>query len=178
MNAEFTREAAATAAIFGGFAAGWFGWAQDDPPRGWRAPLVIGSILAILIAIAGGMLTWRHWSDGSAINSDTGPVFGIIVGIEVALAAVGALLLRRRDRDDLIPAWVALVVGVHLFPLAPLFQYPLLAVTAVLVTISALASVPVARSTSITVSAATGAAVGLVLLATSSLALVSAAAQA
>lgn len=51
MTAEFLRDAAATAAIFGFFASAWFGWAQrrDRPPRGGavvagqRPPLAVSS---------------------------------------------------------------------------------------------------------------------------------------
>ena len=34
VTAQFVRDAAMTAAIFGFFSAGWCGWAQDDPPLG------------------------------------------------------------------------------------------------------------------------------------------------
>jgi hypothetical protein len=44
MGAEFLRDAAMTAAVLGFFASAWFGWAQDDPPRSWRRPLVAGSV--------------------------------------------------------------------------------------------------------------------------------------
>ena len=164
MTAEFVRDAAATAAVFGFFASGWLGWAQDDPPPGWRRILATGSVLSLLTAVAGGILTWRNWSEGSAIDAETGPVFGAIVGIEVALAGLGALVLARRGQGDLTAAWVALVVGVHFFPLAPLLEYPLLYVVAALVTVAAVVSVPVARARGIAVSAVTGITVGTVLL--------------
>ena len=66
----------------------------------------------------------------------------------------------------MIAAWVAVVVGVHLFPLAALFKYRLLHLTAALVTIAGLAAVPVARSSSLAISAVVGAGCGVVLLAT------------
>jgi len=68
-------------------------------------------------------------------------------------------------KSDLIPAWIALVVGVHFVPLAPLLRYPLLVVVAALVSAGALAAVPIARSRSLAVSAMTGVVVGAVLLA-------------
>jgi len=162
--AEFTRDAAATAAIFGFFAAGWFGWAQDHPPKAWRGILIGGSVLSMLIAAAGALFAWRHWSAGTAFSSETGPVFGIIVGIEFALAGLGAIGLTAWGRRELVPAWVAVVVGVHLFPLAPLLRYPLLVVVAALVTAAAVAAIPLARSRSISVSAVTGLGVGSILL--------------
>jgi hypothetical protein len=68
---------------------------------------------------------------------------------------------------------VALVVGIHLFPVASLLQYPLVAVVAGLVTVVALAAIPLARSRSLAVSAVTGVATGTVLLAGASYSLVS-----
>lgn len=164
MNAEFTRDAAATAAIFGFFAASWFGWAQEKPPTAWRNWLIAGAILALLIAVAGGLLTWRHWSDGTAFNPQTGRTFGLIVGLEFALAGIGAGVLSALGKSQLISAWVALIVGVHFFPLAGLLHYPALTVVALLVTLAALIAIPLAQAQSIAVSAVTGVATGSILL--------------
>jgi uncharacterized BrkB/YihY/UPF0761 family membrane protein len=58
VTAEFLRDAAATAAIFGFFASAWFGWAQDEPPPGWRKALVAGSILAAALWSLASALRW------------------------------------------------------------------------------------------------------------------------
>jgi len=71
MTTEFVRDAAATAAIFGFFGAVWFGWAQEHPPKSWRPWLLTGSVVSLLTMLAGGLLVWRHWSDGSAFDEDT-----------------------------------------------------------------------------------------------------------
>jgi len=112
------------------------------------------------------LLAWRHWSDGSVFDSpDTGPDFGIVVGIEFGLAGLGAGLLAIRERHrELIPAWIALVVGVHFVPVAELIEFPLVHVTGALVTLVALAAVPVARRRALRVSAVTGVGTGTVLL--------------
>lgn len=165
MSAEFTRDAAATAAIFGFFAASWFGWAQEMPPPTWRNLLIAGAVLALLVAVTGGVLTWQHWTTGTVFNPQTGRTFGLIVGIEFALAGIGAGALAALGKANLIAAWVALVVGVHLFPLAPLLHYPLLYGVAALVSMIALVAVPLAQSQSVAVSAVTGLATGVVLLA-------------
>jgi hypothetical protein len=94
MTAEFLRDAAATAAVFGFFASAWFGWAQDEPPRAWRKALIAGSILSLLTAIGGGVMTWRNWSGSTAFDADTSRTFGLVVGVEVALAGIGAAVLR------------------------------------------------------------------------------------
>jgi hypothetical protein len=168
MTAAFLRDAAATAAIFGFFASAWFGWAQDEPPPAWRKALVAGSILSLLTAVGGGVLTWRNWSGPTAFDADTSRTFGLVVGVEVALAAIGAAVLARRRSSELIPAWVALGGGVHLIPVALLVRSPLIAVTGVLVTLVtlvALVAVPLARSRPVAVSAVTGLGAGTVLLA-------------
>jgi hypothetical protein len=165
MNAEFVRDAAATATVFGFFASSWFGWAQEQPPATWRKWLIAGSILSLLVAIAGGVLTWQYWADGTAFNPQTGRTFGLIVGIEFTIAGIGAGVLARLGKAELIAPWIALVVGVHFWPLGPLLHYPLLYAVAVLVSLAALVAVPLARAQSITVSAVTGLATGIMLLA-------------
>ena len=42
------------------------------------------------------------------------------------LAGVGAAVLRARGKSDVIPVWIALVVGLHLFPVAAIIGYPLI----------------------------------------------------
>jgi hypothetical protein len=165
MPTEFVRDAVATAAIFGFFGSVWFGWAQENPPRSWRPWLIAGAVLSLIIMVVGGILTWRHWNDGTVFDENTGQWFGIVVGVEFALAGIGAAILGTRGRKDVIPAWVAFVVGLHLFPVAIILATPMIHVVAALVTVAALAAVPVARSRSLPVSAATGLGAGAVLLA-------------
>ncbi|MFE9918609.1 hypothetical protein ACFYPG_25970 [Micromonospora sp. NPDC005553] len=164
MITELVRDAAATAFVFGFFASSWFGWAQEAPPRSWRPVLIAGSVLALLTATAGGLLAWRHWSDGTAFDDDTSRTFGIVVGIEFGVAAVGAGVLALLRRRELTAPWVALVVGLHLFPVAALMDYPLIHVVAALVTVVALAAVPMARARALAVSAVVGLGTGVVLV--------------
>ncbi|RLK23079.1 hypothetical protein DER29_0928 [Micromonospora sp. M71_S20] len=165
MIAEHVRDASGTAVVFGFFASSWFGWAQEAPPRSWRPFLGVGSVLSLLTAVAGGTITWRRWSEATAFDADTSRAFGVVVGIEFGIAALGAGLLALRRRRDLIPVWVALVVGVHLFPVAALLDYPLIHVVAALVTAVALAAAPVARARTVAASAVVGVGTGAVLLA-------------
>jgi hypothetical protein len=163
--------------IFGFFASTWFGWAQEDPPRRWRKFLIAGSVTTVLTAVAGGLLAWRHWSDGTAFDEDTSRTFGIVVGIEFGAAALGAGLLALRGRRDLMSAWIAFVVGVHLFPVAVIIGYPVIHVVAVLVTAVSLAAVPFARARGITPSAVVGAGSGAALLAGAIFSVIAAAAS-
>lgn len=174
MTAAYLRDAAITAVIFGFFASGWFGWAQEAPPAGWSGRLTAGSILALAVAIGGGVLAWQHWSDGTIFGPAAGRNFGIVVGIEFGVAGLGALLLALRKHRDLIPAWVAFVVGVHLFPVAAILQYSMLYVAAGLVTVVSLIAVPITRSRRCAVSFVTGLGAGLVLLTASLYSLVNA----
>lgn len=165
MTSEFSRDAAMTAAVFGFFAMAWFGWAQEHPPRSWKKWLIAGSVLAPMTLVAAGLLAWRDWNTGTAFEGDdTGQTFGIIVGVEFGLAGIGAAVLARRGRRELIPVWIALVVGVHFLPLAPLLHYPLLYLVGSLVIIVALAAVPIARRRSVPLSAVNGLGVGATLL--------------
>lgn len=120
----------------------WFGWAQEHPPQSWKRWLITGSVLAPLTLVVAGLLAWRLWNTGTAFGAETGRSFGVIVGIEFGLAGIGAGLLAWRGRKELISVRIALVVGVHLFPLAPLLRYPLPYLVATLVTIMALIAVP------------------------------------
>jgi uncharacterized membrane protein len=165
VTAEHVRDLAATAVVFSFFASSWFGWAQEAPPRKWRPFLIAGSVVSILTGVAGGLLTWRHWHDGTAFDEDTSRTFGIVVGIEFAAAALGSVLLAVRRRRELSSVWIAFVVGVHLFPVAVLIGYPVIHVVAALITIASLVAVPIARSRALTPSAVVGAATGAVLLA-------------
>jgi hypothetical protein len=162
---EFVRDAAATAAIFGFFGSMWFGWAQESPPRSWRPWLITGSVLSLATLVAGVVLTVRHWNDGTVFDEETSKTFGIVVGIEFALAGIGAAVLGVRGRKEFIPVWIALVVGVHLFPVAVIIASPMVHAVAALVTVAALAAVPVARSRSLPVSATIGLGAGTILLA-------------
>jgi hypothetical protein len=174
MTAEFVRDAAASAVIFGFFGSAWFGWAQEHPPNAWRKWLIAGSLASLLTMVAGGLLTWRHWRDGTAFDADTSRAFGIVVGVEFAAAGIGAASLAVRGRKELIPIWIALVVGLHLFPVALLLRYPLIHVVAALVTVVALSAMPLARSRSLPVSAVNGLGAGVVLLAAALLSLINA----
>ncbi|GIG67358.1 hypothetical protein [Phytomonospora endophytica] len=164
MNAEYLRDAAMTAVIFGFFGMAWFGWAQEAPPPAARKFLGIGSVAGILLAIGGGLVAWQHWNDGSAITSETGPRFGIIVGVEVAFAAAGSVILTVRKKSAYIAPWIAAVVGIHFIPLATILETPLLFAAGALVTIGAWTSIRIARSRDLTISYVTGATTGSVLL--------------
>ncbi|GAA2384299.1 hypothetical protein Cme02nite_66480 [Catellatospora methionotrophica] len=159
------RDAAMTALIFGFFASAWFGWAQEAPPVAWKKRLGIAGGVSIAVSLAGGILAWQHWSDGSAL-SEPGAMrrYGIIVGIECVAAAAGALVLGLRGKRELIAPWICLVVGVHFIPLAGPLQSPILFPLAVAMTLVAAGATPLARKRDIPPSATTGVGAGVSLL--------------
>ena len=173
---QFARDYAMTALIFGFFASSWFGWAQEKPPPAWVRPLIVGSVLSVAVAIAGGITAVLTWSDGSAL-SEPGAMkrYGTIVGIEFGIAAFGVLALAIREETHLFPTWICLVVGVHFWPLAPVLQSPALRVLAVVLTLVAAGAWWVSRRWKLPLSAATGVSAGVSLLAAGALALLGAA---
>lgn len=164
MQAEHVRDAAMTAAIFGFFAMGWFGWALEAPPPAWRRFLYAGLVVSGLTLAGGAAVAVTHWSDGTVFDGSVNRTYGIIVGIEFAVAGLGAAALGVARRPALIPVWIAFVVGVHLFPIAALLHYPAIHVVGVLVTAVALAAIPVSRGTRLHPSAVTGVGAGVALL--------------
>jgi hypothetical protein len=162
---QHVRDYAVTAAIFGFFASAWFGWAQERPPLSWRRPLMLAAVTSIVVAAIGGVLAWRYWDGGSALNEPGAMrAYGITVGVEFALAGLGAAVLGVRKRADLIPPWICLVVGAHFAPLAPILNNPWLYALAAVMTVVALVAVPIARRRDLLPSAVTGVGAGAALL--------------
>lgn len=165
METEFIRDAIMTTAIFGFFAMGWFGWAQENPPKRWVIPLAVASVVSGLLAITGAILAYLNWTAPSVLSDGEGmKVYGIVVGIEVLLAAAGAIFLKVRGLQRFTCPWVSLVVAVHFFALAGLFRDPWFHALAAIGTVFAIASIPLAKRFNLTISAVCGALTGSLLL--------------
>lgn len=165
MEADFLRDYAMAALIFGFFAMGWFGWAQDKPPKRWIIPLAIGSVLSGLVATTGGVLAFLNWDSASALSAEGAmQQYGIVVGIEFIIAGIGAVVLAVRKKQQYIPAWISFIVGVHFFALAGLFSDPWFHVLAAIGAIFALISIPIAKARNLEISAVCGALTGALLL--------------
>lgn len=160
-----TRDAAMTALILGFFASAWSGWAQEKPPVGWTNWLIAGSVVSLAIALVGGILAWRHWSDGSVLG-EPGAMrrYGIIVGIEFATCLVGALALGFTGQGRFIAVWIAAVVGVHFWPMVPLLANNFLVPLGVALLLGAGAGLVAGQRGSIMPSAVTGAICGCALI--------------
>lgn len=165
METEFIRDAIMTTAIFGFFAMGWFGWAQENPPKKWVIPLAIASVFSGLLAVTGAILAYLNWSAPSALSGGDGmATYGIIVGIEVLVAAIGVIILKVRGLQRFTCPWISFVVAVHFFALAELFQDPWFHVLAAIGTVFAIGSVFIAKKYNLTISAVCGALTGALLL--------------
>jgi hypothetical protein len=162
---EYTRDSAMTALILGFFASCWFGWAQERPPASWRAPLIAGAVLSLAAAAVGAWYAWRSWSGGTALD-EPGALrrYGVVVGVEFAVAAAGAAALALWGRPEYTAPWVCLVVGVHFWPLAPVLQKPALIGLGALLVAVAVAGGLAGWRTGLAPSAVTGAGAGLALL--------------
>ncbi|MEV0717860.1 hypothetical protein [Asanoa sp. NPDC050611] len=162
MRPRTRRDAGFTALFLGFFAAAWFGWAQAGGSSGW---LTAGSVVSLLVAVAGLAIGLRAPAEGSAMRDRAASRrYGIIVGIEFAVIFIGAVLLGRLGQPDYIPVWVAFVVGVHFVPLAPVLGDPLLRPLAVATCLVALVGLVVGLASDTEPSLVVGIAEGLLLL--------------
>jgi hypothetical protein len=160
------RERGIYAVVEGGFAAGWFGWGQAAAPPWLVVPLAVGSVLSVLVAVAGIVVTARSRARWTAFSDRTvRRRFRIIVGVEFSLAGIGAAALAAAGQATWIPAWVCLVVGVHFFPLSHALGNRSLARAGALLTGVAAAALVVGTTTRVAPSTVTGAGAGLCALA-------------
>jgi hypothetical protein len=72
--------------------------------------------------------------------------FGLILAIEVAAIFLAGPVLARFQRQDLIPQWIDVVVGLHFFPLGKLFKLPLYYATASAILLSSFGSLLILQS--------------------------------
>lgn len=154
---------AVTALILGVAGFAWFGWGRAAPPAGWSIPLAIGSAVGAVLAVAGGVLAWRLRSGASAMHDpQVHRAYSRVVGLEVALIVLGALVLGVTGQSAYLPAWILLVVGVHFIPLARLFRTPGLAAAGLVLIAVAAAAAALGAAGDVLPSAVAGAGGGLV----------------
>ena len=113
------RDRGVTVAVEGFFAFVWFGWGQAPPPSWLVVPLAVGGGLAVLLTVAGIVLTTRT---PGRLRVMADPLvrrrYSIVVGLEFGLLGADAAVLGATGQDRWIPAWICAGVGVHFFPLA------------------------------------------------------------
>jgi hypothetical protein len=160
-----TRTLANAVIIEAFFALMWFSWGQERPPAWVSIVLVIGAILAVLVAVAGILIARRTRREPSPLSEPgSGKRYGIIVGTEFASIAAGAAILGATGHGEFIAAWICFVVGVHFVPLDRVFPgIGMLGLAAAVVSV-AIAAFIVGATTSTPPSTVTGLGAGACLL--------------
>jgi len=159
------RDLAVTALILDVAALMWFGWGQAQPPAGWSAWLAAGSTVGLVVAVAASLLTLRLRA--SALTMHDPQVrrgYARVVVVEVLAIAAGAVGLAAGGRSSYVAAWILLVVGVHLLPLARLFAAPGLGLAGLALTAVAIGAAVAGAASRIQPSAIAGAGGGLICL--------------
>jgi hypothetical protein len=142
--ADFPRDLVTIGIVFGVATLVWAGWAQERPPSTpWRVVLGVFSVLGLALVGVGIPAAIRTWSTGTAIEPGTTAfvVYVVAFWAEVVVGAVGAVLLYRRKRGELVAPLILLIVGIHFAPLAFVFGQGVLMLAAVLLCAAAVVAV-------------------------------------
>ena len=153
-----------TALILGFFAFAWFGWGQASASSTLSVGLGVGSVLGILIATAGGVVTLR--SSGSSTRMADPAVrhrYYVVVGSEFAILIAGAIWLNTNGHSAYTPAWVCAGVGLHFLPLAQVLDDRSLVPLGMLIMAAAAAAVIVYLAANVAPSTVTGIGAGALL---------------
>ena len=108
------------------------GLLSGRPSRGWLrisllfAGIALGAAIAIMGVRASGLMASAVplTPKQLAINREIGRHFYLIFGFEMAAIFVAVVVLKALNFADYILSGVALIVGVHFFPVAALFHWP------------------------------------------------------
>ena len=154
MTRGFARGAAVGALVLTGFGGFWALESVAHLPElpSWKygvagLPILVLLCFAVFRLIhAGGLAEASDADQAARAGRKMGMRFGIIFGIEGALIGAAAAGLAGADRPLLIPVAIALIVGLHFFPLARVFDLRVYAFTGAFCTIAAVASLLVADS--------------------------------
>jgi hypothetical protein len=157
------RQAGLTALYLGIFATLWFSVPKAQPPL--STLLVVGSVVALVTAVAGAVIAVRDRDAGAAPRDRASDRrYLLIVGMEFAAAGLGALLLAVVGWSEFIPVLVSAVVGVHFLPLAAVLDDALLRPLGGAVCLVALAGLVAGLASSVSVGQVVGTGTGLLLL--------------
>lgn len=121
---------------------------------------------ALVVAVLGALRAFRGPRTRGALDDPaTRHRYGTVVGIEFALVALVVVALRATGVAAYIPVLICAVVGVHFFPLAPVFLNPALRWLGAAITAVAAAALLIGVFTGVAPGSVTGAGAGLALLA-------------
>jgi hypothetical protein len=164
MLTDALRDHSFTIAWFGLMTFVWLGWSQEDPEKRMRPILGVGSAIGLALSIWFGVVTQRNWFEATALEGRY-HWLGVLVGAEVVVALLGALVLARRQQGRWMAWWVALVVALHFIPLGLLLADVTVLVLGVLQAVALLALVPLLRRAEFRTSRVVGPVMGFSLLA-------------
>jgi hypothetical protein len=115
-----------SALYIGFFSAFWFNWARAGAPADLVPMIVACVVLALMVAVLGGVLLIavrrRRWARNAAVDRR----FVLIAAVQFVAIAAGAILLSQVGHPELVPPWTAAIVGAHFLPLARLLWDPAL----------------------------------------------------
>jgi hypothetical protein len=134
------------------FALGWTGVGVTSLPGAVAASVAVAAAALSVLGVIGAVRVFRRLAADSVhathSDADVRPGGSRLVAAVVGAEFVGVLLLARllplTGHGDIVPVAVCLVVGVHFFPLARLFEVPLYLRTAVALCAVAAATAPCA----------------------------------
>lgn len=157
------RQAGLTALYLGIFATIWFSVPKVEPPMGTL--LIVGSWTALLTAVVGAVVAaLARGGDKVARDRTADRKYLLIVGAEVVVAGLGALLLAVAGWSEFVPVLVGAVVGAHFVPLAPVLRDPWLRPLGAAVCAVAVAALIVGLASSVPAGQVVGTGTGLLLL--------------
>jgi hypothetical protein len=154
-----------TALFEGFFGFVWFGWGQAGPPSpGWRFALAGGAAVAVLAAVVGAVRAFRSpASTGALHDRRVRRRYSIVVGVEFAGAAAGAILMSLLGQEEFVPVLICGVVGLHFFFLAPVLDDPSLVLLGILLLAVSAGALVAELATDIAASTVTGVGAGSLL---------------
>lgn len=155
-----------TAVYLGLFATAWFSWGDGTAPQGLSGWLRAGAYVALAVAAAGvASAVLRRSASRAPRDRSADRRYLVIVLIEFAVAAGGAVLLDATDLAEYTPAFVGVVVGLHFLPLARLLNDPLLVPLGIVTAAVAVVAAVVAAVSDVHAGTVAGTGIGAVLLA-------------
>ena len=133
------------------FGAAWWGWGVGGIQgvfTGETAVFISMLTLATIILVGGGIMLIRAAirlpqetspaarAGGTAEGRRYGRTFGVVFGLEIVIIALASVLLNAFHHPEFLLPFVAIVVGLHFFPLAALFTVRLYYVTGALLVLA------------------------------------------
>lgn len=109
--------------------------------QGWGTALllIIAVVIGASLFISAGSLTRdsrkltnQGSKSDSSFNKQNKPKFNLIFAVEGIATFIAVAICNAIGHGELIPILIAIIVGVHFFPLAPLFQVKLYYITGAL----------------------------------------------